>query len=164
MIKHIKRRPLAYKVRSKLVRTSKRRYRLDGLNTLKYHLLNITHCYLYTNILVDVGAPPKTIQDFQREYEQSQNVSRRHWNCSVIETVIMSILIFVNKFYILVVWFYINPKCLNFNSLWAQTPWKSQTDNCCGFYLFWQCRPLPKKNSMYLWRANNRFHSLFPNR
>lgn len=76
MIKHVKRRPLAYKVRSKLVRTSKRRYRLDGLNTLKYRLLNISHCHLYTNILVDVGTPPKSIEDFQREYEQSQNVSR----------------------------------------------------------------------------------------
>lgn len=75
MIKHIKRRPLAYKVRSKLVRTSKRRYRLDGLNTLRYHLVNITNCYLYTNILVDVGAPPKSIEDFQKEYERNQNVS-----------------------------------------------------------------------------------------
>ncbi|XP_065222715.1 beta-1,4-galactosyltransferase 4-like isoform X3 [Planococcus citri] len=76
MVKHVKRRPLAYKVRSKLVRTSKRRYRLDGLNTLKYHLINISSYYLYTNILVDVGHPPKSIQDFQREYEKSQNITR----------------------------------------------------------------------------------------
>ena len=76
MIKHIKRRPLAYKVRSKLVRTSKRRYRLDGLNTLKYRLINVTSYYLFTNILVDVGYPPKSIQDFQKEYEKSQNVTR----------------------------------------------------------------------------------------
>lgn len=75
MIKHVKRNPLAYKVRSKLVRTSKRRYRLDGLNTLKYHLVNITYCYLYTNILVDVGTPPKSIEELQREYERSQNIS-----------------------------------------------------------------------------------------
>lgn len=76
MIKHTKRRPLAYKVRSKLVRTSKRRYRLDGLNTLKYRLVNITCRHLYTNILVDVGKPPPSIQHFQKEYEHSQNISQ----------------------------------------------------------------------------------------
>ena len=84
MIKHVKRQPLVYKVRSKLVRTSKRRYRLDGLNTLRYHLINITSCHLYTNILVDVGKTPKSIDDLQQEYEKSRNRKgrnniTRHW-------------------------------------------------------------------------------------
>lgn len=72
MIKHVKRHPLVYKVRSKLVRTSKRRYRIDGLNTLKYRLINITLCFLYTNILVDVGDPPRSIEDLQQKYEKGR--------------------------------------------------------------------------------------------
>ena len=62
-----------YRVRSKLVRTSKRRYRFDGLNTLKYRLINVTSCNLYTNILVDVGDPPRSIEDLQQEYEKGRN-------------------------------------------------------------------------------------------
>ncbi|XP_037804551.1 uncharacterized protein LOC119598910 [Penaeus monodon] len=61
MIRHLKRRPLTWKVRGKLVRTSGRRYRLDGLNTLKYSLLAIHRHPLFTHLLLDVGTPPENL-------------------------------------------------------------------------------------------------------
>ncbi|XP_064093773.1 beta-1,4-N-acetylgalactosaminyltransferase bre-4-like [Macrobrachium nipponense] len=61
MIRHLKRRPLTWKVRGKLVRTSGRRYRLDGLNTLKYSLLALHKHPLFTHLLLDVGTPPENL-------------------------------------------------------------------------------------------------------
>nr|XP_053639674.1 LOW QUALITY PROTEIN: uncharacterized protein LOC128693824 [Cherax quadricarinatus] len=61
MIRHLKRRPLTWKVRGKLVRTSGRRYRLDGLNTLRYSLLALHRHPLFTHLLLDVGSPPENL-------------------------------------------------------------------------------------------------------
>ncbi|XP_046393595.1 beta-1,4-N-acetylgalactosaminyltransferase bre-4-like, partial [Ischnura elegans] len=67
MIKHVKRRPLAWRVRNKLLRTSGRRYRLDGLNTANYRLLAISEHHLFTRLLVDVGVPPANIRAIQAQ-------------------------------------------------------------------------------------------------
>ncbi|XP_045109078.1 uncharacterized protein LOC123503397 isoform X2 [Portunus trituberculatus] len=61
MIRHLKRRPLTWKVRGKLLRTSGRRYRLDGLNTLKYTLQGLHRHPLFTHLLLDVGTPPENL-------------------------------------------------------------------------------------------------------
>ncbi|XP_069195555.1 uncharacterized protein [Procambarus clarkii] len=61
MIRHLKRRPLTWKVRGKLVRTSGRRYRLDGLNTLRYSQLALHRHPLFTHLLLDVGNPPENL-------------------------------------------------------------------------------------------------------
>ncbi|XP_050726585.1 uncharacterized protein LOC127004501 [Eriocheir sinensis] len=61
MIRHTKRRPLTWKVRGKLLRTSGRRYRLDGLNTLKYTLQALHRHPLFTHLLLDVGTPPENL-------------------------------------------------------------------------------------------------------
>ncbi|XP_046668811.1 beta-1,4-N-acetylgalactosaminyltransferase bre-4-like [Homalodisca vitripennis] len=74
MIKHEKRKPLAWKVRVKLLRTSWRRYRLDGLNTVQYNLLSTVEHALYTRLLVDVGHPPQNIRVLQ---QQQDNDDRR---------------------------------------------------------------------------------------
>ncbi|XP_014280366.1 beta-1,4-N-acetylgalactosaminyltransferase bre-4 isoform X2 [Halyomorpha halys] len=72
MIKHEKRRPLARKVRTKLLRTSWRRYRLDGLNTAAYGLMEMKHISpILTHILIDVGHPPNSIKQLQQEEEGS---------------------------------------------------------------------------------------------
>lgn len=74
MIKHEKRKPLARKVRTKLLRTSWRRYRLDGLNTAGYGLLSVRNRKPgYTHILIDVGHPPNSIRQLQQEEESSNN-------------------------------------------------------------------------------------------
>ncbi|XP_073978981.1 beta-1,4-N-acetylgalactosaminyltransferase bre-4-like isoform X2 [Rhodnius prolixus] len=70
MIKHEKRRPLSYKVRHKLLRTSWRRYRLDGLNTVQYGLGKISEQPGYTHVTVDVGQPPSTYRIIEEEEEQ----------------------------------------------------------------------------------------------
>ena len=62
MIKHVKRRPLAWKVRNKLLRTSGRRYRLDGLNTAQFRLLDTTQHRLFTRLLVDVAVEGSQIE------------------------------------------------------------------------------------------------------
>ncbi|XP_071455371.1 beta-1,4-N-acetylgalactosaminyltransferase bre-4-like [Hetaerina americana] len=67
MIKHVKRRPLAWRVRNKLLRTSGRRYRLDGLNTANFRLLATSEHHLFTRLLVDVGAPPANIRAIQAQ-------------------------------------------------------------------------------------------------
>ncbi|XP_054263653.1 beta-1,4-N-acetylgalactosaminyltransferase bre-4-like [Macrosteles quadrilineatus] len=69
MIKHQKRRPLAWKVRVKLLRTSWRRYRLDGLNTVQFSLLSITEHALYTRLMIDVGHPPQNIRALQQQQD-----------------------------------------------------------------------------------------------
>ncbi|RZF41482.1 hypothetical protein LSTR_LSTR000196 [Laodelphax striatellus] len=70
MIKHKKRRPLAWKVKIKLLRTSWRRYRLDGLNTVQYQLLELQDRPLYTKVLIDVGHPPQNIRVLQQEQDE----------------------------------------------------------------------------------------------
>ncbi|XP_075215117.1 beta-1,4-galactosyltransferase 4-like [Lycorma delicatula] len=70
MIKHKKRKPLAWKVKVKLLRTSWRRYRLDGLNTVQYQLLELKDYPLYTRILIDVGHPPHNIRVLQQEQDE----------------------------------------------------------------------------------------------
>lgn len=72
MIKHEKRRPLAWKVRTKLTRTWKR-YKYDGLNTLQYKLISYEEYPLYTKLLVDVGHPPSNIRLLQEEEEKKRN-------------------------------------------------------------------------------------------
>ncbi|KAF4525293.1 hypothetical protein B566_EDAN014814 [Ephemera danica] len=71
MIKHVKRRPLAWKVRNKLLRTSGRRYRLDGLNTAQFRLLQVNQHRLFTRLLVDVGAQPNNIRVLQHEADSA---------------------------------------------------------------------------------------------
>lgn len=73
MIKHEKRKPLAWKVRVKLLRTSWRRYRLDGLNTVQYNLLNVEEHELYTRLLVDVGHPPQNIRVLQQQQDNEDH-------------------------------------------------------------------------------------------
>ncbi|CAB0002304.1 unnamed protein product [Nesidiocoris tenuis] len=63
MIKHEKRRPLSRRVRTKLLRTSWRRYRLDGLNTVSYGLGPIVQHNHYTHVMIDVGPPPTTYRN-----------------------------------------------------------------------------------------------------
>ena len=67
MLKHTKRRPLDWRVRNKLLRTSSRRYRLDGLNTVTYKKLHVIPCTLYTHILVDVGHPPENVVKIEKK-------------------------------------------------------------------------------------------------
>ncbi|XP_041351290.1 beta-1,4-N-acetylgalactosaminyltransferase bre-4-like [Gigantopelta aegis] len=57
MIKHQKRRPAAWITRSKLLHTAVKRYKLDGLNSVKYRLIFIHDETLFTHIMVDVGKP-----------------------------------------------------------------------------------------------------------
>ncbi|XP_071522317.1 uncharacterized protein [Panulirus ornatus] len=61
MIRHPKRRPLTWKIRGQLLKTSWQRYRQDGLNTLKYSLLSIYQHPLFTHLLLDVGTPPEEV-------------------------------------------------------------------------------------------------------
>uniref|UniRef100_A0A0A9ZFX5 Beta-1,4-N-acetylgalactosaminyltransferase n=1 Tax=Lygus hesperus TaxID=30085 RepID=A0A0A9ZFX5_LYGHE len=72
MIKHEKRRPLSRRVRTKLLRTSWRRYRLDGLNTVSYGLGPIVEGPQYTHVMVDVGPPPTTYRIIEEEEENNQ--------------------------------------------------------------------------------------------
>lgn len=65
MMKHVKRRPLVWTVRNKLLRTSGRRYRLDGLNTLRFRLIFAHKDILFTHLMVDVGHPPANIRHLQ---------------------------------------------------------------------------------------------------
>lgn len=71
MIKHEKRKPLAWKVRVKLLRTSWRRYRLDGLNTASYTLIALEEHTMYTRLLVDVGHPPHNIKVLQQQQDSN---------------------------------------------------------------------------------------------
>ncbi|XP_050428592.1 beta-1,4-N-acetylgalactosaminyltransferase bre-4-like [Adelges cooleyi] len=75
MVKHIKRKPLAHAVRLKLVHTSQKRYKYDGLNTLKYEVFNVESEKLYTRILVDVGDMP----DYVRSFEAKRTVLKKKW-------------------------------------------------------------------------------------
>ncbi|BES87521.1 Galactosyl_T_2 [Nesidiocoris tenuis] len=72
MIKHEKRRPLSRRVRTKLLRTSWRRYRLDGLNTVSYGLGPIVQHNHYTHVMIDVGPPPTTYRIIEEEEENNQ--------------------------------------------------------------------------------------------
>jgi len=65
MVKHVKRKPLAHAVRQKLVHTSQKRYKYDGLNTLNYEVFRVDSEKLYTRILVDVGDIPDYVRSFE---------------------------------------------------------------------------------------------------
>ncbi|XP_014250266.1 beta-1,4-galactosyltransferase 4-like isoform X2 [Cimex lectularius] len=67
MLKHDKRRPLSRKVRMKLLRTSWRRYRLDGLNTVQYGLGDVIEKDLFTHVFIDVGPPPNSYRIIEEE-------------------------------------------------------------------------------------------------
>ena len=43
------------------MKTSGRRYRLDGLNTLKYRLVSSHNHPLFTHLLIDIGKPPENL-------------------------------------------------------------------------------------------------------
>ncbi|XP_050535113.1 beta-1,4-N-acetylgalactosaminyltransferase bre-4-like [Daktulosphaira vitifoliae] len=73
MVKHIKRKPLAHAVRLKLVHTSQKRYKYDGLNTLKYKVCSVDSEKLFTRILVDVGDIP----DYVRSFETKQSSTKK---------------------------------------------------------------------------------------
>ncbi|KAL0281041.1 UNVERIFIED_CONTAM: hypothetical protein PYX00_002156 [Menopon gallinae] len=57
MIKHKKRKPSNSAVRRKLLATSKKRYRLEGLNSVQYKLMKKKELPWFTLIQVDVGKP-----------------------------------------------------------------------------------------------------------
>lgn len=59
MIPHRKRSPADWRKRTKLLLTGTTRYMYDGLNSLTYRLIDVTHTPLYVHMLVDVGSPPK---------------------------------------------------------------------------------------------------------
>ncbi|CAL4078665.1 unnamed protein product, partial [Meganyctiphanes norvegica] len=67
MIRHRKRKPLNWKIRGKLLRTSGRRYRLDGLNTLRYHLISTHQKPLFTHLMLDVGSPPENLMKLDKQ-------------------------------------------------------------------------------------------------
>lgn len=79
MVKHVKRKPLAHAVRLKLVHTSQKRYRSDGLNTLKYEVFRIDTEKLYTRILVDVGDMPDYVRSFEVKRTNTATVLKRKW-------------------------------------------------------------------------------------
>ncbi|XP_076445703.1 uncharacterized protein LOC143283381 isoform X2 [Babylonia areolata] len=57
MIKHTKRTPTSWNIRSRLLRTAVKRYHLDGLNSVHYNIKFIHSDPLYTHIMVDIGRP-----------------------------------------------------------------------------------------------------------
>ncbi|CAL4096943.1 unnamed protein product, partial [Meganyctiphanes norvegica] len=61
MLKHQKRKPLNWEIRRTLVRTAGDRYRMDGLNTLRYHLISTHQKPLFTHLMLDVGSPPERL-------------------------------------------------------------------------------------------------------
>jgi len=77
MVKHVKRKPLAHAVRQKLVHTSQKRYKSDGLNTLKYEVFRVDSEKLYTRILVDVGDMPDYVRSF--EVTKKSITQKRKW-------------------------------------------------------------------------------------
>lgn len=77
MVKHVKRKPLAHAVRLKLVHTSQKRYKSDGLNTLKYEVFRVDSEKLYTRILVDVGNMPDYVRSF--EVVKRPSVQQKKW-------------------------------------------------------------------------------------
>lgn len=62
MIRHTKRSASPRLLRHKLLSTSKTRARLDGLNSMKHRIVNITNSPLYSLILVDVGSSPSVVR------------------------------------------------------------------------------------------------------
>lgn len=77
MIKHNKRVPLTEVVRRKLMRTSRRRYRLDGLNTLKFTHLETRVEKYFTKLVVSVGSPPPRITQLQAQFERNRQQLKR---------------------------------------------------------------------------------------
>ncbi|KAL4233725.1 Beta-1 [Mactra antiquata] len=63
MIKHDNRETIPVKMRAYLLKTVRKRYHRDGLNTLDYKVIKVTNTQLYTHILVDVGEPPMEAED-----------------------------------------------------------------------------------------------------
>ena len=79
MVKHVKRKPLAHAVRLKLVHTSQKRYRADGLNTLKYEVFRVDTEKLYTRILVGVGDMPEYVRSFEVGRRTTTTVQNKRW-------------------------------------------------------------------------------------
>lgn len=79
MVKHVKRKPLAHAVRLKLVHTSQKRYRADGLNTLKYEVFRVDTEKLYTRILVGVGDMPEYVRSFEVARRTTTTVQNKRW-------------------------------------------------------------------------------------
>lgn len=80
MVKHVKRKPLAHAIRLKLVHTSQKRYRSDGLNTLKYEVFRVDSEKLFTRILVDVGDMPDYVRSFETDVNKPNNgLKKKKW-------------------------------------------------------------------------------------
>ena len=47
-----------------LLKTSARRYRSDGLNTLKYKVTTVHIHPLFTRLVIDIGKIPKALRQF----------------------------------------------------------------------------------------------------
>lgn len=79
MVKHVKRKPLAHAVRLKLVHTSQKRFKADGLNTLKYEVFRVDAEQLYTRILVDVGDMPEYVRSFEVVNKRPSAPPKKRW-------------------------------------------------------------------------------------
>ncbi|KAI5732833.1 hypothetical protein M8J76_004660 [Diaphorina citri] len=77
MMKHHKRVPLTTVVKKKLLMTSKRRYRLDGLNTLKFTHLETKAEKYFTRLVVSVGTPPPKIIQLQAVFEKNRQAKKK---------------------------------------------------------------------------------------
>jgi hypothetical protein len=52
--------------RSYLLKTVKKRYHRDGLNTLDYTLMFVNNTKLFTHVMVDIGQPPTEAADITK--------------------------------------------------------------------------------------------------
>uniref|UniRef100_A0A8D8UQ01 Beta-1,4-N-acetylgalactosaminyltransferase n=1 Tax=Cacopsylla melanoneura TaxID=428564 RepID=A0A8D8UQ01_9HEMI len=77
MIKHHKQVPLADVIKKKLLRTSRKRWRLDGLNTLKFTHLETRAEKYYTKLVISVGTPPSKIVQLQAVFEKNRQLKKR---------------------------------------------------------------------------------------
>lgn len=62
-------------LRVKLLRAAKTRHNRDGVNTVEYKLVDLIHYKLFTHILIDVGEPPKYIQDILHPPSPSPSIN-----------------------------------------------------------------------------------------
>lgn len=62
-------------LREKLLRAAKTRHNRDGVNTVEYKLVDLIHYKLFTHILIDVGEPPKYIQDILHPPSPSPSIN-----------------------------------------------------------------------------------------
>lgn len=66
MIKHDNRETAPVKIRAYLLKTVRKRFHKDGLNTLDYKVMFINNTKLFTHIMVNVGSVPKEAADITR--------------------------------------------------------------------------------------------------